>query len=53
MPLYEELVQKYKVHYVAGGAAQNAIRGAQVPIVALFSYNSTSSHPTQQSMWVA
>lgn len=30
MPLYEELVQKYKVHYVAGGAAQNSIRGAQV-----------------------
>lgn len=31
MPLYEELVQKYKVHYIAGGAAQNSIRGAQVP----------------------
>jgi adenosine kinase len=30
MPLYEELVQKYKVHYIAGGAAQNSIRGAQV-----------------------
>lgn len=30
MPLYEELVQNYKVHYVAGGAAQNSIRGAQV-----------------------
>lgn len=30
MPLYEELVQKYKVHYIAGGEAQNSIRGAQV-----------------------
>jgi adenosine kinase len=30
MPLYEELVKNYKVHYVAGGAAQNSIRGAQV-----------------------
>jgi len=28
MPIYEELVQKYKVTYVAGGAAQNAARGA-------------------------
>ncbi|EMD32663.1 hypothetical protein CERSUDRAFT_126750 [Gelatoporia subvermispora B] len=27
-PIYEELVQKYKVTYVAGGAAQNAARGA-------------------------
>ena len=33
MPLYEELVQKYKVHYIAGGAAQNAIRGAQVLLI--------------------
>ena len=33
MPLYEELVEKYKVHYVAGGAAQNTIRGAQAFIV--------------------
>lgn len=27
--LYPELVNKYKVDYVAGGAAQNSIRGAQ------------------------
>lgn len=27
-PIYDELVQKYKVTYVAGGAAQNAARGA-------------------------
>ncbi|THH01220.1 hypothetical protein EW026_g1450 [Hermanssonia centrifuga] len=27
-PLYEELVEKYKVTYVAGGASQNAARGA-------------------------
>ncbi|CCM02265.1 uncharacterized protein FIBRA_04348 [Fibroporia radiculosa] len=28
MPIYEELVEKYKVTYVAGGASQNAARGA-------------------------
>jgi len=38
MPLYEELVQKYKVHYIAGGAAQNSIRGAQVPPAVPFSF---------------
>ncbi|KAI0789495.1 Ribokinase-like protein [Abortiporus biennis] len=27
-PIYEELVQKHKVTYVAGGASQNAARGA-------------------------
>ena len=27
---YDELVQNYKVTYVAGGAAQNAARGAAV-----------------------
>ena len=32
MPLYEDLVKNYKVHYLAGGAAQNSIRGAQVPV---------------------
>ena len=30
MPLYDDLVKNYKVHYIAGGAAQNSIRGAQV-----------------------
>jgi len=29
LPLYDELVKNYKVEYIAGGAAQNAIRGAQ------------------------
>ncbi|KAI0937363.1 hypothetical protein AcW1_001363 [Taiwanofungus camphoratus] len=28
LPIYDELAQKYKVTYVAGGAAQNAARGA-------------------------
>ncbi|KAJ3099215.1 adenosine kinase, partial [Phlyctochytrium bullatum] len=28
-PIYEEIVAKYKVDYVAGGAAQNTLRGAQ------------------------
>ncbi|CEQ40500.1 SPOSA6832_02130 [Sporobolomyces salmonicolor] len=28
--IYEDLQKNYKVHYVAGGAAQNAARGAQV-----------------------
>ncbi|KAJ3224224.1 hypothetical protein HK099_000085 [Clydaea vesicula] len=28
-PLYDELVRDYNVEYVAGGAAQNAMRGAQ------------------------
>ncbi|KZT01150.1 adenosine kinase [Laetiporus sulphureus 93-53] len=28
MPIYDELVQKYKITYLAGGAAQNAARGA-------------------------
>ncbi|KAJ3056832.1 hypothetical protein HK097_003715 [Rhizophlyctis rosea] len=28
-PLYDELIKTYSVEYVAGGAAQNAIRGAQ------------------------
>lgn len=31
MALYQDLVRNYKVHYIAGGAAQNSIRGAQVP----------------------
>jgi len=30
MPLYDEIVKNYEVVYVAGGAAQNTIRGAQV-----------------------
>uniref|UniRef100_A0A1B6J821 Adenosine kinase n=1 Tax=Homalodisca liturata TaxID=320908 RepID=A0A1B6J821_9HEMI len=29
MPLYKELVEQYKVEYIAGGAAQNALRVAQ------------------------
>jgi len=29
LPLYAELVNNYKVDYIAGGAAQNAIRAAQ------------------------
>ncbi|KAI8927458.1 carbohydrate kinase PfkB [Entophlyctis helioformis] len=28
-PIYEELVRDFKVQYIAGGAAQNALRGAQ------------------------
>lgn len=28
-PLYEDLVKEFKVDYIAGGAAQNSIRGAQ------------------------
>ncbi|KAI0030442.1 Ribokinase-like protein [Vararia minispora EC-137] len=28
MPIYEEIVKNYKITYVAGGAAQNAARGA-------------------------
>ncbi|CUA67714.1 adenosine kinase [Rhizoctonia solani] len=28
MPIYEEIVEKYTITYVAGGAAQNAARGA-------------------------
>ena len=43
MPLYEELVTKYKVHYIAGGAAQNAIRGAQVH---LLSHAHSLPHPS-------
>jgi len=29
LPLYSELVSKYEVEYIAGGAAQNSIRAAQ------------------------
>ncbi|ORZ37785.1 Ribokinase-like protein [Catenaria anguillulae PL171] len=29
MPLYQELIASYEVEYVAGGATQNSIRGAQ------------------------
>jgi len=29
LPLYEELVKNYPVQYIAGGATQNSIRGAQ------------------------
>jgi adenosine kinase len=29
MPIYDELINNYKVEYLAGGAAQNALRGAQ------------------------
>eukprot|EP00624_Nannochloropsis_granulata_P006228 evm.model.NODE_45513_length_12246_cov_26.632124.2 len=29
LPLYKELVDSYKVQYIAGGATQNAIRVAQ------------------------
>jgi hypothetical protein len=30
LPLYDEIVTKYSAKYLAGGAAQNAARGAQV-----------------------
>jgi len=52
MPLYEDLVKNYKVHYIAGGAAQNSIRGAQVPSLVASTNGSMSSHPIQQSTWV-
>jgi hypothetical protein len=29
---YDELMKNYTVDYIAGGAAQNTIRAAQVPI---------------------
>ena len=29
MPMYDEMVQKFDVSYVAGGAAQNTLRTAQ------------------------
>ena len=29
MPMYDEMVQKFKVNYVAGGATQNTLRTAQ------------------------
>jgi sugar/nucleoside kinase (ribokinase family) len=29
-PLYDEMVQKYKVDYIPGGATQNTLRVAQV-----------------------
>lgn len=29
-PLYQELVDKYEVEYIAGGAVQNSLRVAQV-----------------------
>lgn len=29
-PLYDEMVQKYKVNYIPGGATQNTLRVAQV-----------------------
>jgi hypothetical protein len=32
---YDDLQKNYKVHYVAGGAAQNAARGAQVSLLFL------------------
>jgi hypothetical protein len=32
---YDDLQKNYKVHYVAGGAAQNAARGAQVSLLLL------------------
>lgn len=31
-PLYDEMVEKYKVDYIPGGATQNALRVAQVTI---------------------
>jgi len=34
-PLYDEMVKKYKVDYIPGGATQNTLRVAQV-IVCLF-----------------
>lgn len=37
MPLYKELVDSYKVEYIAGGAAQNSLRVAQVSAI-LFRY---------------
>jgi hypothetical protein len=33
---YDEIVQKYKITYVAGGASQNAARGAAVRYKAPF-----------------
>ena len=55
MPLYEELVQKYEVHYIAGGAAQNAIRGAQVRNLRDEPYLTISTffHPIRQSTLAA
>ena len=29
-PLYDEMVEKYKVDYIPGGATQNSLRVAQV-----------------------
>jgi adenosine kinase len=35
LPIYEDLISNYAVKYLAGGAAQNTARGAQVrlPII--------------------
>jgi adenosine kinase len=30
LPLYQEMVEKYQVEYIAGGATQNSMRVAQV-----------------------
>lgn len=34
---YDEIVKNYKVTYVAGGASQNAARGAAVSLYAVLS----------------
>ena len=43
---YEEVVEKYKVKYIAGGATQNAARVAQVcALPCLFCYSTQTASP--------
>ena len=35
VPMYEEMADAFEVDYIAGGATQNSIRVAQVPLIPL------------------
>lgn len=59
MGLYEDLLQNYNAKLIAGGAAQNTARGAQVLLSGIYvgefplTPSSTSSLPTRPSTLAA
>ena len=45
-PMYQEMVEKYQVEYIAGGATQNSARVAQWMIQVFFLFNTPIYAPT-------
>ena len=49
MSLYEDLLQNHNAKLIAGGAAQNTTRGAQVPFTSLHPFHPRLlMHPAQR-----